>query len=144
MNLKHRNRPLPDLRSESGQAGLLSLLAAVVVIGLLVWIFFFRGTGAKNTERTLATDAIVHSNKQTIPGAAMDQATAVTCKNNLSQLRQAIMMDSDPTEGTPPPSLQSLTGIPAEMKVCPASGRPYAYDPRTGRVSCLTPGHQGL
>jgi hypothetical protein len=30
------------------------------------------------------------------------------------------------------------------MLVCPESKQPYAYDPRTGRVSCLYPPHRSF
>jgi len=27
---------------------------------------------------------------------------------------------------------------------CPVSGKPYVYDPKTGKVHCTTPGHEGF
>jgi type II secretory pathway pseudopilin PulG len=135
-------------RSEAGQASLISLLVAVVIIGILAWVFLFRHKSDQPTQAQKdATGAIVQTDKKTIPGAAMDQAKGVECQNNLSQLRQAIQMDRDSggdESGGAPPSLQAIHGIPSEMRVCPASGRPYAYDPRTGRVWCTTPGHERL
>jgi hypothetical protein len=131
-------------RSQSGQASLISLLAAVVIVVLLAWVFLFRHKGEKTELQKEASGAIVQTDKKTIPGAAMDQAKGVECANNLRQLRQAVQMDADPVDGTRPASLQALPGIPAEMKVCPASGRPYVYDPKTGQIHCLTPGHQNL
>jgi hypothetical protein len=134
-------------RSEAGQASLISLLVGMVIIGVLVWVFLFRHSNKPSQVQKDAGNAIVHSDKTTIPGAAMDQAKGVECQNNLSQLRQIIQMDRDSggdEAGSAPPSLQAVHGIPSEMKVCPASGRPYAYDPRTGRVWCVTPGHERL
>ena len=43
-----------------------------------------------------------------------------------------------------PPTLAALHGLPASMKACPASGTPYAYNPQTGEVHCVTPGHERL
>jgi hypothetical protein len=135
-------------RSEAGQASIISLLVAVVIIGILAWVFLFRhNNGQPSQAQKDAGNAIVRSDKTTIPGAAMDQAKGVECQNNLSQLRQMIQMDrgsGDDEAGGAPPSLQAVHGIPSEMRVCPASGRPYSYDPRTGRVWCTTPGHERL
>ncbi len=136
----------PGVRGESGQASLIALLVSVALIGLLVWVFFFRHNGNRPSEKEeLAHNAMVHSDKKTTLGAAEDQAKAVECKNNLDQIRQAIVMDRQMDEGTPPPqSLQSVHGLPDSMKACPVSGRPYIYDPRTGQVHCVTPGHERL
>ena len=131
-------------RGEAGQASLVALLAGVVIIGLLAWLFLFRPSG-RETPGTKGTEhAIVPSNKKTLPGRAMDQGVAVECRNNLSQLRSAVQIDTDPVEGTVSPSLQSLRGIPASMQVCPLSKRPYLYNPQTGQVACPTPVHRGL
>ena len=113
-----------------------------VIIGLLVWVFLFRkDTGS---DRKQATGVIVPSDKKTIPGMAMDQGLGVECANNLRQIRMAIQMERDTGEEGLPPSLQSLHGIPASMKQCPASHRPYVYNPQTGQVYCVTPGHNRL
>ena len=133
-------------RGEAGQASLVALLVGVALIGVLVWVFLFRNGGKESRTEKESRTAIVESDKKTIPGAALDQAKGVECSSALGQLRQAIQMErisADETGGMPP-KLTSLSGIPDSMTVCPASGRPYAYNPQAGTVQCVTPGHEQL
>jgi hypothetical protein len=132
-------------RSEAGQASLIGLLVAVVIIGVLAWVLYFRHNAGDTDREKLSHGAIVDSTKKTVLGASMDQAKGVECQNNLSQIRQALNMDKmSGDEGGMPQTLAGLKGIPASMKVCPASGSPYVYNPQTGEVHCTTPGHERL
>jgi hypothetical protein len=135
----------PDARrnSQSGQASLLSLLAAIAIILILFVVFYLRKPNSRSEVQKEAGSAIVKTDNKSVLGAAMDQGKGVECANNLRQLRTALEMDADTGDGFPP-SLQRLSGIPASMKACPATGKPYFYDPRTGQVRCLTPGHEKL
>ncbi|MDH4179594.1 MAG: hypothetical protein OEV33_03715, partial [Armatimonadota bacterium] len=74
----------------------------------------------------------------TVIGGTKDRAQDVVCRNNLAQLRAAIGIQAG-TSGVNPPSLDSLhAGVDL---ACPGGDEPYEYDPATGRVSCVHPGH---
>lgn len=78
---------------------------------------------------------------QTAPGAALEQARAVECQQNLRGLRQMISAYRIDNE-QPPLTLAELRVGSATS--CPVSGNPYVYDPTTGTVRCTTPGHENL
>jgi hypothetical protein len=128
-------------RSEAGQSSLIGLLVAVVVVGVLVAVLFFRPRERAGTNPVQDPNLPV-STKKTVPGAALDQAKMVECRNNLDQIRKAIQMENLSGEEGLPSSLQALSGIPNSMKSCPVSHRPYTYNPQTGQVFCPTPGHR--
>ena len=110
---------------------LIEILLVIVIIGLLAGAYFgLRGRGGGDEGGEGA---------QTIPGRAIEKGHEVECKNNLSQLRMAIQMDTDPVEGTFPDKLPDLG---SSMMKCPVSGKPYVYDPKTGQVHCTTAGHE--
>ena len=73
----------------------------------------------------------------------MTRARATVCMENLRSVRQAIAAAqmSDP-DGKYPKALEAL-GLPAEVVRCDVGHEPYAYDPGTGQVSCVHPGHEG-
>lgn len=126
-------------RNHKGSALVILLLGAVVVL-LLAWFFLFRGKAHKATE-----NPFIPSSPTTTPGLAQQQARGVECRSNLNQIRQAIQMYLA-SEETFPPDLSALSsyGVTPSLRQCPVSGYPYRYDPRTGRVWCVTPGHQGF
>ncbi|UCH33270.1 MAG: hypothetical protein JSV65_11885 [Armatimonadota bacterium] len=122
-------------RSEAGWATLIELLVVTVIILIVIYMLYGRPTapsGAGTEVDDLATQA------RTRPGAALEQARAVECQQNLRGLRQEIAayrMDAE----QPPGSLAEIRG---GAKACSVSGNPYAYDPATGTVRCTTPGHE--
>lgn len=112
---------------------LVGVLAAVAVLGVLVAVWLFYGTGSSGGNSSVATPPA------TRVGEVRQAAESVECRNNLSQIRAAIQMRTTMEEAYPR-SLQEL-GLPATMLVCPVSGQAYQYDPNTGQVRCPTPGH---
>ncbi len=128
-------------RGESGQAALVGLVVAAALALLLVWVLM----GQRSKPTAKGADDLTNPSPQTTYGAAMQRGHDVECMNNLSQIRTALRMAAQTgTEEGNPPSLRDLSaqGIPQSMMVCPVSHRPYAYNPQTGQVGCLTPGHQ--
>ncbi len=77
----------------------------------------------------------------TVVGQSMARAKDGVCMQNLSQIRQAIMVSRSNGEEGFPASLQELK-LPAEMLVDPIGKEPYSYDPETGVVKCEHPGHK--
>lgn len=111
---------------------LVGLLLVLVIIGLALGAYFGLGRKQVDSEDGRAT---------TTPGRAIEKAKSVECANNLRQLRMLIQTEMT-VEGDYPRKLNADNG--GALTHCPVSGKPYAYDPRTGRVSCTTPGHESL
>jgi len=116
-------------RAEAGYFTLIGLLAAIVIIAILFVVFLGGGGGGSSATGTGAT---------TTPGKAKERAQDVLCENNLRQLRYEISIYQS-TDGANPPSLASLqTQV---VLTCPIGGEPYEYDPLSGQVRCVHPGH---
>lgn len=118
-------------RAEAGYFTLIGLLAAIVIIAILFVVFLDGGGGGSSGTGTGGT---------TTPGKAKERAQDVLCQNNLIQLRTEMSI-YESTAGTRPPSLASLdTQV---VLNCPIGGEPYEYDPLSGQVHCVHPGHGG-
>lgn len=73
----------------------------------------------------------------------MERGHDPVCAEDLSQLRQALIMaQSDDEQGKFPARLTDLKGLPASFFSCPVGHEPYQYDPATGQVHCVHPGHE--
>jgi prepilin-type N-terminal cleavage/methylation domain-containing protein len=105
---------------------LVVLVVLVALGGALTYFYLGRGTSKPGD--------VVHT--------PISQANSTVCLSNLHQLRQSIdiakMSDAD---GKPPSSLDQLH-LPAEMLACPVGHEPYQYNPSTGEVHCIHPGHE--
>jgi len=111
---------------------LVELLLVVAIIALVVGAYYGLGRKGADEEGEGAT---------TTPGQAIEAAKKAECANNLRQLR--LLIQSEMTlEGEYPSRLKTESG--SALTQCPASGRPYQYDPSTGNVWCTTPGHENL
>ena len=74
------------------------------------------------------------------------KANEVACRYNLRVTRQAVVLYENQNGQDKPGSLDELT--PEYMKPgfefeCPLTKQEYSYDPGSGEVRCLTPGHEG-
>jgi prepilin-type N-terminal cleavage/methylation domain-containing protein len=76
----------------------------------------------------------------------MERAKDVVCMENLRSVRQCIeasrTSDVESGEGKFPASLSAMRELPAEVRECPEGKEPYQYDPATGKVHCVHPGHE--
>lgn len=137
--------PQPPSRERQGSS-LAGVLAAVVILLLLVIVFFYGGFGQRNDEpRKLGTEMVgPRADKKgiTVPGAVRYKALDDVCRENLSQVRQSILVYGASSPDEPyPPSLNDLH-LPAEVLKCSIDPHePYNYDPATGKVTCPHPGH---
>lgn len=120
-------------RSEAGFVTLIELLVVTAIIVIVAYLLY----GQRNV---VGPGGVGPSGEaQTGPGAAINQARALECQQNLRGIRQAIAAHRLDSE-QPPGSLSELRigGVTS----CPVSGNPYVYDPQTGTVRCTTPGHE--
>lgn len=113
-----------------------SLIEILVVTVLLIMLsgglaYFYLGSGGKTkdgkTKRTPITVA-----KDTV------------CQSNIGQVRQSlnVLRAGDP-DGALPQSLTELK-LPSELLYCAVGKEPYQYDPSTGMVRCVHPGHENF
>ncbi len=109
---------------------LIEILLVIVIIGLLVGGYYgLMGGDGDEGE------------KKSVPARSIEKAKSVECASNLNQCRQLIQMyvienGQYPKEFNP--------GEQGSLGRCPVSGKPYVYDPETGKIHCTTPGHEGL
>ncbi|MER3401928.1 MAG: hypothetical protein C4336_07120 [Armatimonadota bacterium] len=112
---------------------LIGVLVSMAILAglLLVWLYYGTGGSPSCSSGSAPPVSRVSEVKQS--------AHSVECRNNLSQIRQAIQIRMT-TEATPPPNLNGL-GLPQSMLICPVSGQPYQFNSATGQVRCTTPEH---
>jgi len=111
---------------------LVELLLVVVIIALLAGAYYGLGRKQSEGEDGRAT---------TTPGRAIEKAKSVECANNLRQLRMLVQTEMT-VESEYPRKLNAENG--GALTRCPVGGGAYNYDPRTGNVTCPTPGHETL
>ena len=127
-----RNRLWDWRRAEQGFFTLIGLLLVIVIIGIL-FSLYAGGPGPGGSARS--------GEGTTVLGGTKERANEVLCQNNLSQLRAAIATYAATAAMNPP----SLGGLQAEVSLtCPVGGEPYQYDPGSGRVRCIHPGHESF
>ena len=116
---------------------LVGVLVAVAIVILLA-VAFSVGSGVFGGQGG-ATRA--DGKGETIIGRSKFAAKDVECRNNLSQLRTAIQIATDPVEGTKPSTLQE-TRLGRDFYRCPVGEEDYDYDPESGTVRCPHKGHE--
>ncbi len=110
---------------------LIEILVVLVLLAALAAVYFGLRDKEEKAEPRFEGEA------QTTLGKARQAGISVECRNNLSQLRQMIQMES--IDGRLPPKLSNKWSVSLK---CPVSDYAYEYDPRTGKVRCRTPGHE--
>ena len=84
--------------------------------------------------------------KNAPPGKAhspMERAHDVKCMSNLRSVRQCIEADrATDSDSKFPASLTEMRELSADLRECPVGHEPYRYDPATGQVHCVHPGHE--
>ena len=118
-------------RAERGFLTLIGLLIVIVIIGIL--FAMYAGGPGGGSSRPGTGDAT------TTLGGVKGRANDVLCRNNLSQLRAAISIYVSSVSSNPSSLSELQSGV---QLTCPVGGKPYQYDPRSGRVGCAHPGHE--
>jgi prepilin-type N-terminal cleavage/methylation domain-containing protein len=116
---------------------LVEIIVTVALIALLAGAFFVGPQFLGGQNQNARPDG----KGETIVGRVKYRAKDQVCKNNLSQLRSAIEVATDPVEETRPSSLAE-TRLGSSFMNCPVGGEAYEYDPATGAVSCKHEGHE--
>jgi len=134
---------LSRLRGERGSWTLVGLLvAAGALIAIMFVVLLPRISPEGKTRQEAEKQGLVQVKEgQTVLGASIDKGKETSCMSNLRNIR--MLIESTKAAGDQlPATLQDMRL--GSGGVCPATGQPYQYDPTTGTVRCLTPGHQGL
>lgn len=112
-------------------------LVVIAIIGILA-VVVFKGSGAFGAKGSPRADG----RGTTVPGLVKAKAEDTVCKNYLGQLRASIEIAKMNNDDQFPATLED-TRLGSTYYQCPM-GRgkePYSYDPTTGRVRCIHPGH---
>lgn len=126
---------------------LAATLVAIVIIMMLVVVYFFGGfgrSGATATPNAQDPGARKDGLGITVPGRVRYAAKDDECRNNLSQVRQFVMLRMNSGEDDKPPASIEEVGAPKSVLSCPIGHEPYVYDPTSGKVQCPHPGHENF
>lgn len=113
---------------------LIATLITVAIICVLM-VVMMQGYGGPVSNRADGMG-------KTIPGAAKLTAEDEVCKNNLGQVRQGLAIANLGADGHPE-SIQDAH-IGEQFYSCPVGHEPYQYNPKTGEVHCVHPGHESF
>ena len=116
MSERHRRRA----------AGIVEVLAVVLIILILIAFLLPRTTGGKSDQVQKGV-------------AAVAEARDNVCRTNLTLLRQAISVQK--ATGQNLANLSDLKQTSVETH-CAAGGEEYTYNSSTGEVKCPHPGHE--
>jgi prepilin-type N-terminal cleavage/methylation domain-containing protein len=122
---RSRHRAVCRVTGRRAGLALIELVVAIAIIAVLAAAFY--GVWGRGDD-----------DEKSLPEQAKDRAKDVECRNMIRQVRMSIDMEKMGT-GELPPSIPSDV---APYAKCPRTGKAYAYDPQTGRVTCTTPGHE--
>ena len=111
---------------------LIEILVVMVILVILGSILTGVYLGSGNSKKG---DGKAHT--------PMQRAKDTVCLENLHSVRISITAaHTSDAEEKFPASLNELRELPAELKSCAEGKEPYQYDPATGQVSCVHPGHE--
>lgn len=116
---------------------LVATLVVIAIMGILA-VALLRPWSVGGTSKPARKDGLGNS----MPGLVKLKADDTVCQSNLSQVRSFIQIAMGNADDTPPASLDEIQGLPKEFKFCPIGKEPYQYDPSTGTVRCVHPGHE--
>ncbi len=115
---------------------LVATLIVIAIMGVLA-VAMLRPWAVGGTQKPARADGLGNS----MPGLVKLKTEDTVCQSNISQVRQMIQIAMG-GDDTPPASLKDLRGLPKEFLTCPIGKEPYQYDPATGTVKCVHPGHE--
>jgi hypothetical protein len=118
---------------------LVATLAVMAIIAILA-VVFMKGSGAFGTTSSPRADG----RGTTVPGLVKAKAEDEVCRSNLQQLRMSIGIAHDTGADEAWPQTLEETRLGSQFYTCPmGKGKePYQYNPQTGEVHCIHPGHE--
>lgn len=123
------------MKRNSGQ----SLIGTLVVIAILVGLGLFFVYGGYGL--TGSSEKRPDGKGETLIGRSALRAKDSKCMQYLGQIRSAVQIATDPVEDVRPQTLEE-TRLGSDFYKCPIGKEPYSYDPATGTVKCVHPGHE--
>jgi hypothetical protein len=117
------------------------VIALLIVLAFAVGPRMFGGAASGGEEAESAAQERPDGKGETLVGRAMLRGDDTACRSNLSQVRSAIQIQTDPVEETAPADLSAL-GLGPGIITCPVGGEAYSYSAHEGAVSCPHPGHE--
>ena len=121
---------------QKGQT-LVATLVVIAIMGILA-VAMLRPWAVGGTAKPARADG----KGETVPGLVKLKAEDTVCQSNLSQVRSFIVIARSNADDQPPASLSEIQGLPKDFESCPLGHEPYQYDPTTGTVKCVHPGHE--
>jgi hypothetical protein len=116
---------------------LVSTMVTLVIMALLA-VALFKGSGMFGVSKPTRKDG----HGTTVLGASEWAAKDEVCRSNLSQVRSAIqILETSGDDNQHPQSIEE-TKLGKDFYSCPVGHEPYRYDPQTGQVHCVHPGHE--
>lgn len=115
---------------------MIATLITVAII-LILMVVLMKGEGLGGGTVDVRKDGL----GKTTMGGAILSAKDSQCQADLSQVRTALAAARMSSTDGPPQSITEA-GLPQTDYVCPVGGEPYSYDPTTGEVHCVHPGHE--
>ncbi len=117
-----------------------TLVATLVVVAIMavLAVAMLRPWAVGGTAKPSRADG----KGETVPGLVKLKAEDTVCQSNLSQVRSFIVIARSNADDQAPASLSEIQGLPKDFESCPLGHEPYQYDPTTGTVKCVHPGHE--
>jgi len=112
----------------------------VVVIMLVMAVALFKGGSMFGSKGS--TPARADGKGKTVMGAALMAAHDEECRSDLSQVRQSLIIAQSSDADDHYPATLDGTHLGSHFYSCPEGHEPYVYDPTTGQVHCVHPGHE--
>lgn len=117
---------------------MIGMLVVIAIIAILA-VVMMKGSGAFGAKGSPRADG----RGTTVPGLVMAKSEDTVCKNYLGQLRASLSIARIDNDDLPPATLEE-TRLGKTYYTCPmGKGKePYQYNPQTGEVRCVHPGHE--
>lgn len=116
---------------------LISTMITIAIIAVLMVGLFYGSGMLQGKTPSARKDGL----GKTVMGQAKYAAKDDVCRSNLGQVRSSIQILSVNEDDKPPEDIHE-TKLPQEFYSCPVGHEPYVYDPQTGAIHCVHPGHE--
>lgn len=119
-----------------GGSSMIGVAVSMLIVVVAVMFFVMGGFGLLGGEKHERPDG----KGETLVGRIRYKTEDTVCKQQLDQVRQMVMIETDSDEVKP--STLKDAGVSDTYAKCPIGKEPYEYNPQTGKVKCPHPGHE--